>query len=117
MIRRHAALALLAVLLAACQSNPIRPIVSRGPAIEGEWRSGDGISVTSFRGGQFTTRFVETNEVLAQGTYTGAGNDIAMRWVSIARQEQLSATCSLTGPATMRCTPAGGSGFDLTRVG
>ena len=118
MIRRHATLALLAaVLLAACQTNPIRPIVSRGPAIEGTWASGDGISVTSFQGGQFTTRFVRTNEVLAQGSYTAAGSNIAMQWVSLARQEQLSATCSLTGADTMRCSQPGGSGFDLTRTG
>ncbi len=118
MIRGHITIALLlsTALLAACETNPIPRMISRGPAIEGQWASGDGISVTAFQGGRFTTRFTKTNEVLAQGAYTTSGGAIAMQWVSIARQEQLSANCSFTGADTMRCSQAGGGGFDLRRT-
>lgn len=111
------ALVLSVALVGACQTNPMPQLFQRGSAIEGQWASGDGVSVTAFRGGQFTTRFTKNNEVLAQGTYIVTGNDVAMQWLSLARQQQLSANCSLTGASTMRCSQPGGSGFDLARTG
>lgn len=115
MIRRPAVLALSAALLAGCQTSPTQ-MFSRGPAIDGQWASGDGLSVTTFSGGQLTTRFVETNEVVGQGSYTMAGDSIAMQWISIRSQEQRSANCTVTGPGTMHCAQPGGGGFDLRRT-
>ena len=116
MIRRFAVLALSAALLAGCQTSPMPQMFSRGPAIEGQWASGDGLSVTTFGGGRLTTRFVQTNEVVGQGNYTMAGDTIAMQWISIRSQQQRSANCTLTGSDTMQCTQPGGSGFELRRA-
>ena len=104
------ALLLLALPLAACQTMASRA------ALDGRWASGDGVSETSFAGGRFTTRFVKTNEVLAQGSYTPEGDRIRMDWVSLAAQERRSAVCTITSPDTMRCSQPGSSGFDLTRA-
>ena len=117
MIRRPAVLAVCAALLAGCQTSPMPQMFARGPAIDGRWASGDGLSVTTFGGGQLTTRFVETNEVVAQGSYTMAGDSIAMQWVSLRRQEQRSANCTLSGGDAMHCSQPGGGGFDLRRIG
>jgi hypothetical protein len=120
MIRRFAKVAFAAALLGACQSMPMPQMFGgggpRGPSIDGRWASGDGISVTTFAGGQLTTRYVGTNEVLGQGTYTVAGNQATMNWVSRVSQQNRSATCTFTSPTTLRCSPAGGQAFTLTRT-
>lgn len=109
------AVALSATMLAACISAP-RPLVASGPSIEGTWRSGDGISTSTFTGGRLVTRFVETNEVLAQGSYSLTGNQANMQWISIASGENRSATCVLAGRNTMNCQSAGGPSFVLNRA-
>jgi hypothetical protein len=108
-----AAAASAALLLAACQAFQPAP---RGTAMDGNWASTDGIFVASFQGGQFTSRFTKTNEVLAQGTYSVAGDQVSMQWLSVATQQQRSATCSFAGGGLVRCNQAGGGSFDLQRA-
>jgi len=117
----------LAALLGACQTDPVQ--MTRGPSggsglppaivpatpMDGEWAATDGVFVASFRGGAFTSRFTKTNEVLAQGTYSVAGQQVTMQWLSVATQQQRSATCTMTGVDSVRCEQAGGGGFELQR--
>ena len=113
------ALILSAVILAGCQyGGPrlmARASASTAAPIDGTWASGEGVSVTSFNNGRFTTRFTQTNEVLAEGTYLMRGGQATMQWVSIAAQEQRSAVCSFTGADSLRCAPPQGEAFTLTR--
>ncbi len=112
-----AALALSTILLGACQvTRQQTPPPATGTAMDGSWASTDGVFVASFQGGSFTSRFVKTNEVLAQGTYSLTGAQVAMQWLSVATQEQRSASCSFTGANDVHCEQAGGGGFDLTRA-
>ena len=121
--RKHSlAIAFAAVLLGGCQLIPMgggpiggpRPV---GTAMDGSWASTDGIFVASFQGGSFTSRFTQTNEILAQGSYTVNGPDIAMQWLSVATQQQRSANCSFAGSSNrVRCQQAGGGSFELTRT-
>jgi hypothetical protein len=104
---------LAGLLLAACQAFQPAP---RGTAMDGQWASTDGIFVASFDGGQFTSRFTKTNEVLAQGTYSVAGDQVSMQWLSVATQQQRSASCSFAGEGLVRCNQAGGGSFDLRRT-
>jgi hypothetical protein len=119
MIRATAKIAFLlsAAFLVACQSMPI-PGVQRPASspMEGRWASTDGIFVATFQGGNFTSRFTKTNEILAQGTYTALGNSIQMQWLSVATQQNRSANCTFTGPNSVHCNQTGGGGFDLTRA-
>jgi|SRR5688572_22496281 hypothetical protein len=108
------AFALASLLLAACQ---MLPPVARGTRMDGQWASSDGVFIASFQGGQFTSRFIKTNEVLAQGTYSVAGDQVSMQWLSVATQQQRSASCTLgEGAAIVHCNQAGGGSFDLMRT-
>jgi hypothetical protein len=109
----RAAAALTGLVLAACQAFQPAP---RGTAMDGQWASTDGIFVASFQGGQFTSRFTKTNEVLAQGTYSVTGDQVSMQWLSVATQQQRSASCSFAGEGLVRCNQAGGGSFDLRRA-
>jgi hypothetical protein len=102
-----------AILLAGCLSTEQAP---SGTAMDGSWASSDGVFRASFGGGNFTSRFTKTNEVLAQGTYTVTGGQVAMQWLSVATQQQRSANCAFTGSNVVRCDQAGGGGFELRRT-
>ncbi len=113
-------LALSGLLLAGCQTGP-SPIGMQAPRaaatpMDGSWASTDGVFVANFQGGNFTSRFTRTNEILAQGTYSMSGSQISMRWLSVATQQERSASCSMSGADTVRCEQAGGGGFELQRA-
>ena len=107
-----------ALLLAACQSyTGMGPAAApQGTAMDGQWASTDGVFVAVFDRGTFTSRFIQTNEILAQGTYTVAGPSVSMQWMSVQAQQQRSANCSFTAANTVSCTQAGGGAFDLRRA-
>lgn len=106
----------LATLLAGCQmmSDPSGPGRTQ---MDGNWASADGVFVATFSGGSFVSRFTQTNEILAQGSYTVNGPDIAMRWLSAATQEQRAANCSFRSANTVHCEQVGAGGFDMNRTG
>lgn len=115
------ALAVSALLLAACQTGPTQMgmgsrAASAATPMDGNWASTDGVFVASFQGGNFTSRFTRTNEVLAQGNYSVAGNQVTMQWLSVATQQERSASCTMSGSDKVHCEQAGGGGFDLTRA-
>lgn len=103
---------LAAIVLAACQTQVAAPV--RTP-MDGQWAATNGVFVASFQGGSFTSRFTETNEILAQGTYTVSGNTVSMHWLSVQAQEQRSATCTFTSANMVRCQQTGGGTFELQR--
>lgn len=108
------AIAVLAVsTLAACQTagGP----TARSTPMDGKWASTDGVFVANFRRGSFTSRFTQTNEILAQGTYSVAGTRVSMNWLSVATQQQRSASCTILGRNTVRCDQGGGGTFELKR--
>ncbi len=119
MIRQSAALALLAALLAGCETPSMPQMFSSGPAptpMDGRWASADGIFVASFQGGRFTSSDARTNAVLAQGSYSVSGSTANLSWISAQRQQQFSAVCTFTDPNSLHCEQAGASGFDLRRT-
>jgi hypothetical protein len=101
--------------LAGCQTAYQATPLARGP-MDGNWASTDGVFVASFQDGRFTSRFTKTNEILAQGTYTVAGSNVSMQWISVQAQQQRSANCSITSASTVACTQAGGGAFNLQRT-
>ena len=85
--------------------------------MDGTWASADGVFVANFEGGAFVSRFTQTNEILAQGSYTVNGPDIAMRWVSAATNEQRAANCSFRSGNNVHCEQVGAGSFDMNRTG
>jgi hypothetical protein len=117
MIRKSAiGVAASALLLSACQSMQGGGMFGGGMSIDGQWASGDGISVTTFQGGALSTRFVGTNELIGQGTYAVSGNTATMNWISLSSRQNRSATCVIASPSQMTCTPPGGQSFVLNRT-
>jgi hypothetical protein len=100
-------------ILAACQSFDTQP---QRTQMDGRWASTDGVFIAEFERGTFTSRFVQTGEVLAQGTYTVNGPNVSMRWLSVQAQAQRSATCTFTGASMVHCQQDGGGTFDLQRT-
>jgi hypothetical protein len=106
--------ALIATLiLAACQSYETAP---QRTAMDGRWASTDGVFIADFQRGSFTSRFTQTNEILAQGTFSVTGANVSLRWLSVQAQQQRSATCTFTNASLVRCLQDGGGSFDLQRT-
>jgi hypothetical protein len=119
MISRSArgALVLAGLLVGACQSYEPTPVVVPTTPMDGLWLSTDGVFVANFDRGRFTSRFTSTNEILAQGSYSVAGTAVSMQWMSVATQQQRSASCSFAGADTVNCNQDGGGSFTLQRSG
>jgi hypothetical protein len=89
-----------------------------GPTpMDGAWTSNDGVFVATFASGNFTSRFTQTGEVLAQGTYTVSGTTVNLVWISAATKQQRAATCTMTASDMATCNQQGGGSFDLKRSG
>ncbi len=84
--------------------------------MDGTWASIDGVFVATFISGNFTSRFTQTNEILAQGTYTVAGPTVNLTWISVASQTQRSAVCTMATSDVVSCTQDDGGSFDLKRA-
>ena len=90
--------------------------VAAATAVDGTWTSNDGVFVATFQAGAFTSRFTQTNEVLAQGTYSVSGDIVNLQWISVATQQQRSAICAHSAPDMLTCNQSGGGSFDLKRA-
>lgn len=120
---RNISAALLLVsagLLSACQTASLGGgsggSISRPSGIDGDWVGTDGVAVSSFVGGTFTSRATDTGQVLAQGNYTYRDQkniDIAFR--SLIRNTSVNAACIVVTPSQMNCTSSSGAQFTLVR--
>lgn len=124
-MRRSAlCLSLLALTLAACQSQqqaslaPSLPPQQQMPlGVEGNWRNvGGPVPYTArFQNGRFTSAESATNGLLAEGSYTTTGpGQIQITYRSLQRNQQLAANCNHAA-GQMTCTAADGSSFSLAR--
>jgi hypothetical protein len=112
----------LAALVGGCQSYdmagptaaPVAMTMAPTP-LDGAWSSTDGVFVANFENGNFTSRFIKTSEILAQGTYTVSGANVRLDWISVATQQRRSASCFFTAADTVSCNQDGGGSFDLKR--
>ncbi len=110
----------LAFMLCGCQTGENAPVIDTGMAatpLDGTWASNDGVFIATFEHGAFTSRFVKTNEILAQGSYTVSGNAVNLQWISVATQQQRAAACTINSSDSVSCTQEGGGSFDLNRTG
>ena len=103
--------AVVAVTLTACQSARF------GGGIDGTWTSSDGVLVSTFSQGAFTSRVTTTGEtVVEDGRYSRTGNQLTLAWTSLVANARRSAECNLSSPTVMTCTPSVGDSFTLTRT-
>jgi hypothetical protein len=88
----------------------------RGPSVEGEWLSTDGVAVSRFSGGAFETVASDTGNKLAQGSYQMVdARTAAITGTSLIRQTPIGFNCALASPNQLNCTSSTGQTFVLTR--
>lgn len=84
--------------------------------VEGEWMSTDGVAVSRFTGGIFTTSATDTGNKLAEGSYrVGDDRTISIQGTSLIRQTPIAFNCLLATPTQLNCTNAQGQNFSLNR--
>ena len=110
------ALLLGVLFVGACQTYGPQPaMLPATTPMDGVWASTDGVFVATFDRGSFTSRFTATNEILAQGSYTVAGDTVTMQWISVATQQRRSANCTMAASESVTCNQDGGGHFELRR--
>lgn len=101
--------------LAGCQSaGPSGPAAASG-GVEGEWMSSDGVAVSRFSGGAFSTSAIDTGNKLAEGSYQVSGATVQIIGTSVIRQSPISFNCLLVNPRQLNCTSSAGQQFTLVR--
>lgn len=84
--------------------------------VDGEWLSTDGVAVSRFQGGIFSTTATDTGNKLAEGTYRFNENRmISISGTSLIRQTPIAFNCLLASPQQLNCTNATGQNFSLNR--
>lgn len=104
-------IAALATALAGCQSARL------GGGIDGTWATQDGVLVSTFSNGAFTSRVTTTGEtVVEDGRYSRSGETLSLAWTSLIANERRSAECTVLSNTQMTCTPSAGPPFTLNRA-
>ena len=99
--------------LAGCQSaGPAGPAPT---GVDGQWMSSDGVAVSTFSGGTFTTTAVDTGNKLAEGSYIVSGANVQISGTSVIRQTPVSFNCLMAGSSQLNCTSSSGQNFTLVR--
>lgn len=84
--------------------------------VEGSWIDAQGTGLSKLSGGRFETVATDTEQKLAEGTYTLTGaNAVTMNGKSLIRGTEVSFNCLLANPNQLNCTSASGQQFVLTR--
>jgi hypothetical protein len=99
--------------LAACQSTGPGPAAPTG--VEGSWMSSDGVAISRFSGGSFSTTARDTGKTLASGTYVVSGATVQIIGTSVIRQSPISFNCLLVSSRQLNCTSSAGQQFTLVR--
>ena len=122
-IARHfytaGSLALIAGALSACMSGgPSSGPITAAPqaGVEGNWIGTDGVGVSRFSGGVFTTTALDTGNKLADGSYKMVNaNTVEITVVSLIRNTTTNVNCALVTRSQLNCTSSSGQQFVLTR--
>jgi hypothetical protein len=103
--------------LAGCSTSGGGPSrTAAASPVDGDWMSTDGVAVSRFQGGIFSTTATDTGNKLAEGTYRFSENKmISISGTSLIRQTPIAFNCLLATPQQLNCTNATGQNFSLNR--
>ncbi len=88
---------------------------ARSP-VEGQWQGTDGVAVSTFTAGKFTSNSASTGELLTEGTYTEAPSGlIQLSFYSLRSQKNVAANCLIAEGQRLNCTLDSGTQFVLVR--
>ena len=109
-------LAAAAASLAGCVSGGPANKLTLAPVVDGAWISTDGVAVSTFSGGVFTTTATDTGNKLADGNYTMTdARNVAITVVSRIRNTTTNVNCALASADQLNCTSSTGTNFVLAR--
>ena len=120
-MRRNLSIALIgaAGLLSACQSIDFGGPVAVAPpagAAEGQWVGTDGVAVSTFTNGAFSSNATDTGAKLAEGSYRYVDpNTVSITFTSLLRKTVVNANCAVVTQSQMNCTSSTGAQFSLMR--
>lgn len=120
-MRRYISIALIgaAGLLSACQSIDFGGPVAVAPpagAAEGQWVGTDGVAVSTFSNGAFSSNATDTGAKLAEGNYRYVDpNTVSITFTSLLRKTVVNANCAVVTQSQMNCTSSTGAQFSLMR--
>ena len=107
--------------LAGCQTvyfggpEPVAPPPPVGAA-EGQWVGTDGVAVSTFANGAFSSNATDTGAKLAVGSYQYTDpRSVAITFKSLLRGTTVSANCAVVTNSQMNCTSSSGAQFSLIR--
>ncbi len=110
------AAAIVVATLGAAGCNGGGATLNSGASIDGNWRSNDGVTATTVRGGGFQTKVLATGETVSDGSYRMVdGRTVQITMRSAIRQTTSVVNCNLVTPQNLACTGAEGQQFALTR--
>jgi hypothetical protein len=113
--------ALAAMLtLSACQTIDFGGPVAVAPppvgAAEGQWVGTDGVAMSTFANGAFTSNATDTGSKLAEGSYRYTDpQSVAITFKSLLRGTTVNANCAVVTSSQMNCTSSSGAQFSLIR--
>ena len=112
--------ALAAMLaLSACQTIYFGGPVAVAPpvgAAEGQWVGTDGVAVSTFSNGSFSSNATDTGAKLAVGSYQYTDpRSVAITFKSLLRGTTVNANCAVVTSSQMNCTSSSGAQFSLIR--
>jgi hypothetical protein len=113
-----AAASVISLGLAGCESVPYgnSPAYEPMNGIEGQWFGTDRVAVSEFDHGTFTSRAMDTGNVLAEGSYRYSDQtDVEVTFTSLIRHRTIRANCALVRRDQMNCTASSGANFQLMR--
>ena len=94
--------------------DPIQP-QQLGP--QGNWIGTDGVAISTFGNGLFTSYAADTGARLAEGSYSVAnGNLVQLTLRSLVRGTTSQVNCLQVQQQQLNCTAASGSQFSLVRT-
>ncbi|MGL4404607.1 MAG: hypothetical protein ACRCT6_02535 [Notoacmeibacter sp.] len=115
--------ALAGLALAGCEisTGPVStlpaPVQPQQLGPQGNWIGTDGVAISTFGNGFFTTYASDTGARLAEGTYSVAnGNLVQLTLRSLVRGTTSQVNCLQVQQQQLNCTAASGSQFSLVRT-
>ncbi len=108
------------IALSGCQTIDFGGPVAVAPppvgAAEGQWVGTDGVAVSTFSNGSFSSNATDTGSKLAVGNYQYTDpRSVAITFKSLLRGTTVNANCAVVTSSQMNCTSSSGAQFSLIR--
>lgn len=88
------------------------------PAVDGQWIGTDGVAISTFDQGKFTSVLAASGEPLTEGSYSVESNGlIKIQFYSVRAQKDVAANCLIAEGTRLNCTLDNGTQFTLVRKG